>query len=101
SELNVDPRTAEKISDYMVNVRAILSYAFLGKNDKFLGILSIDIRDSDTAPDVNKRVLKIVPSTSISGSQGDGFAINADDVSNILIPVGKTLESFEHFKVNV
>lgn len=44
SNLDLPPERIENISDYMVGVRAIISVAFTDYQEKFLGVLSIDLR---------------------------------------------------------
>lgn len=66
--LKIPKDVVRNISDYMVDVRAILSYPLRDSHGKSLGLISIDIRDSELMIDEQDGTILIDPSPTAGGS---------------------------------
>lgn len=87
--LKVPHESASFISDYMTQVRAIVSYAFLDSQGQFLGLLSLDIKDAEVQVDKERGSINIVP-------PNDGhITVDADRLFLLTQAVGNVLESFQ------
>jgi hypothetical protein len=85
----VSREIAGSISDYMVQVRAIVSYAFLDGRDHFIGLLSLDIRDAEVVLNRNERRIDIrTPDAAL-------IVVDADKLFLLTRALGNVLESFQ------
>ena len=86
--LGVPQQAAEAVSDYMTGVRGIISYSFVGENDLFLGLLSLDIREAELKAGEGQTIA-IVP------ENGEQCVVDADQLYLLLRAVGNVLDSFK------
>jgi hypothetical protein len=87
----VSPETFQALSDYMSDVRCIISYAFLDERKQFLNLLSVDITaevEFKREPGSSKFYLEI---------REDGKTIQVDPQSlwRLVTMVGSVLRSFQ------
>jgi len=95
--LEVTPETARSISDFMVEVRGIVSYAYLDSRDQFLGLLSLDVKGES---------VELEPVTDAQGSDAatrkflvvtsadEELRVGGDSLFLLIRAVGNVLESF-------
>ena len=87
----VSPETFQALSDYMSDVRCIISYPFLDERKQFLNLLSLDIAAEvkfKQEPGSSKFYLEIIE---------DGKTIQVDPQSlwRLVTMVGSVLRSFQ------
>jgi len=96
---HVLPETASSISDYIVGVKAIISYAYLDHRDQFMGLVSLDIRDADiTLADLTA----LTPQSNAAAQGGllissadEKIEVDSDTLFLLLRAIGNVLESFQ------
>lgn len=91
-ELKVSRQTVRAISDFMINVSAILSYRALDARQHALGLISIDIRDATVTWDSEDATITVEPHSSSPSERP--FIVDLNDLSFFGQIVSNVLESF-------
>lgn len=86
--LNVSEETARSISDYMVDVTAIMSLPFVGSSGRFLGLLSVDFRNAKVEKVEHVARLKVKPAA------GESYLVDSNSLYALTRNINGVLEIF-------